>query len=98
MSSLNNLMLAVAAQAEADGLGGLVSMASIITAIKAFAASLVYSILGLVMFALAYKVLGVILPFSIRKELEEDQNTSVGIVLGCMMLGLAIIIAAAIHG
>ena len=94
MSYLNNLMLA----AQPDGMDALVSAAAVVQAAKAFGASVVYSLLGLVMFALAYKVLGVILPFSIRKELEEDQNTAVGIVLGCMMLGLAIIIAAAIHG
>jgi uncharacterized membrane protein YjfL (UPF0719 family) len=70
----------------------------IVQFVKPLVSSIVFTILGLVMFAAAYKVLGWILPFSIRKELEEDQNTSVGIVLGCMMLGLAIIIAAAIHG
>jgi uncharacterized membrane protein YjfL (UPF0719 family) len=94
MSYLNNLMLA----AQPDGVDALVSAGAMVMAVKAFGASVVYSLLGLVMFALAYKVLGIILPFSIRKELEEDQNTAVGIVLGCMMLGLAIIIAAAIHG
>lgn len=97
MSYMYNLMLA-AAQPEAEGFGALVTAASIVQALRAFGASIVYSLLGLVMFALAYKVLGIILPFSIRKELEEDQNTAVGIVLGCMMLGLAIVIAAAIHG
>jgi putative membrane protein len=91
---VNNLMLA----AQPEGMDAMLSMGAIITAVKAFGASVVYSLLGLVMFGLAYKVLGVILPFSIRKELEEDQNTAVGIVLGCMMLGLSIIIAAAIHG
>lgn len=95
IAQLNTLMLA--AQPESSA-GDMVSMESVVTAGRAFAASVVYSVLGLVMFALAYKVLGMIMPFSIRKELEEDQNTAVGIVLGCMMLGLAIIIAAAIHG
>lgn len=94
MSFMNNLMLA-AAQPDVESF---VSVVSIVTALRAFGASIVYSLLGLAMFALAYKVLGVILPFSIHKELEEDQNTAVGIVLGCMMLGLAIVIAAAIHG
>jgi putative membrane protein len=37
-------------------------------------------------------------PFSIRKEIEEDQNIALGILIGAIMLGLAIIIAAAIHG
>lgn len=98
MSFLNNLMLAAAQQPMDEGFGSLVSVKAIVIAIRAFGASIVYSLLGLVMFAVAYKVLGLILPFSIRKELEEDQNTAVGIVLGCMMLGLAIVIAAAING
>lgn len=95
MAHLTNLMLAAQ---PTEGLGAAVSWAMLVDAGRAFVASVVYSILGLVMFAIAYKVLGVILPFSIRKELEEDQNTAVGIVLGCMMLGLSVIIAAAIHG
>jgi uncharacterized membrane protein YjfL (UPF0719 family) len=38
-----------------------------------------------------------ILPFNLDKELAEDQNTAVGILIGSIMIGLAIIIAAAIH-
>jgi uncharacterized membrane protein YjfL (UPF0719 family) len=37
-------------------------------------------------------------PFSLRKELEEDQNTAVAIIIGAIMIGISIIIAAAIHG
>jgi uncharacterized membrane protein YjfL (UPF0719 family) len=33
-----------------------------------------------------------------RKELEEDQNTAVAIVIGSVILGISIIIAASIHG
>jgi uncharacterized membrane protein YjfL (UPF0719 family) len=36
-------------------------------------------------------------PFSFRKEIEEDQNISLGIIIGCVFIGLAIIIAAAIR-
>ena len=39
-----------------------------------------------------------VLPFSLRKEIEIDQNTALGIVLGSLILGISIIIAAAIHG
>lgn len=65
---------------------------------KAVLGSLAYSGIGLVMFVIAYRVMQWILPFSLRKELEEDQNTAVGVMMGAIMLGLAIIIAAAIHG
>jgi len=66
--------------------------------IKAIIGSLVYSGIGLGMFVTAYRVMQAILPFSLRKELEEDQNVAVGVMMGAVMLGLAIIIAAAIHG
>ena len=35
-------------------------------------------------------------PFSLRKELEEDQNIAVGILMGAMFIALAIIVAAVI--
>ncbi len=58
----------------------------------------VFSLLGVVLFGLVLLVIVKITPFSIRKELEEDQNIALGILLGSIMLGLAIIVAAAIHG
>ncbi|MBK8253838.1 MAG: DUF350 domain-containing protein [Polyangiaceae bacterium] len=60
--------------------------------------SLVFVGIGIVSFAVAFFVITKVTPFSIRKEIEEDQNTSLGIVIGSIFIGLAIIIAAAIHG
>ena len=37
-------------------------------------------------------------PFSIRKEIEEDQNTALGIVIGSVIIGVAMIVSAALHG
>jgi len=37
-----------------------------------------------------------IAPFSLRKELAEDDNVAVGVVLGSIVIGLSIIIASAI--
>ena len=59
-------------------------------------ASLVYSLIGVGIFALAFLVMERITPFSIRKELAEDDNIAVGIVLGSIVNGLSIIIASAI--
>ena len=58
--------------------------------------TLIFVSIGIVFFAVAYGILGRI--FDIHKEVEEDQNTALGIVIGSIMIGLAIIIAAAIHG
>lgn len=37
-------------------------------------------------------------PFSLRKELEDDQNVAIGILVGAVFLGIAVIVAAAIQG
>ena len=60
--------------------------------------SLIYSGIGMLMFAVAMWIVSKVLPFSIRKEIEEDQNTSLGIVLGAIILGLALILSSAIRG
>ena len=60
--------------------------------------TLVFVVLGLIIFALAFLVISVAAPFSVRKEIEDDQNIALGIVIGSVILGSALIIAAAIHG
>jgi uncharacterized membrane protein YjfL (UPF0719 family) len=66
--------------------------------VRALLSTLVFVAIGLVVFGLAFAIMVKICPFSIRKEIEEDQNTSLGIVIGSVILGLAWIISAAIHG
>jgi putative membrane protein len=66
--------------------------------LKTIVASVVYSLIGIAMFALGFLVIKLVTPFSIRKEIEEDQNTALAIVIGSVILGLSIIIAHAIGG
>ena len=58
--------------------------------------TLIFVAIGIVFFAVAYAILSRI--FHIHKEIEEDQNIALGIVIGSIMIGIAIIIAAAIQG
>ena len=58
--------------------------------------ALVFVFIGVVLFAVTYGILGLIFP--IKKEIEEDQNTALGIVIGSIMIGVALIIAGAIGG
>lgn len=58
--------------------------------------TLIFVAIGVILFAMTYGVLGLIYP--IKKEIEEDQNTALGVVIGAIMIGIAIIIAAAIQG
>ncbi len=61
-------------------------------------ATAAFAAVGLVFFVAAFVAITRMLPFSVRKEIEEDQNTALGVVLGSVILGMAIIIAAAVHG
>ena len=65
--------------------------------VKSGITAILFTTMGLVMFALAFMIIKAVSPFSLRKEIEEDQNIALGILMGAMMLGLSIIIAAAIH-
>ena len=58
----------------------------------------VFVLFGLVTFAIAYWIIVKVSPFSVRKEIEDDQNIALGIVIGAVILGVAIIIAAVVHG
>jgi uncharacterized membrane protein YjfL (UPF0719 family) len=61
-------------------------------------ATVIYSLLGIIIFALGFFVISRVTPFSLRKEIEDDQNTALAIVIASVIIGLAIVIAAAIHG
>ncbi len=60
--------------------------------------TVVYSIIGIIIFWMAFKACDKLTPFSIRKEIEEDHNTALAIIIGAGIIGLAIIISAAIRG
>jgi len=60
--------------------------------------TLAYVGLGLVLFAFAFWIITKISPVSIKKELEDDQNTALAIVIASVIIGIALIVSAAIHG
>ena len=68
------------------------------TILPVLVTTLVFVILGLIIFALAFLVIAKATPFSVRKEIEEDQNVALAIVIASVILGSALIIAAAVHG
>ena len=41
----------------------------------------VYTIIGLLLFGLSFFIMGKVTSFSIRKEIEEDQNIALAIVM-----------------
>lgn len=64
----------------------------------ALVSSAAFAGVGVVVFAAAFWLMAKLSPFSFHKEIEEDQNISLGIIIAGVMIGLALIISAAIHG
>jgi uncharacterized membrane protein YjfL (UPF0719 family) len=65
--------------------------------IKPAVFTLIFVVIGLILFAIAFKLMQMVIPFSVRKEIEEDQNTALAIVMGSVIVGIAIIVSAAMH-
>lgn len=60
--------------------------------------TIVFSFIGMGVFGVFFLILPKLLPFSLKKEIEEDQNISLGILIGAIVIGMAIIIAASVSG
>ena len=58
--------------------------------------SALYFLLGLILFGLSVWVMEKVTPFSMRKEIEEDQNVALGVIIAGALIALAIVLAASI--
>ena len=59
--------------------------------------SLVYSLLGVVVFWISFIIIDKITPYDLWGEIVKERNVALAIVVAAMCLGIAIIVAAAIH-
>lgn len=60
--------------------------------------TVIFVAIGLIVFLIAFGVVVLVAPFSVKKEIEEDHNTSLAIIIGAIIIGIAMIISAAIQG
>lgn len=64
----------------------------------AFFGSIVYALIGVVVFWLSFVVIDKLTPYKLWEEIVEKQNRALALVVAAMALGISIIVAAAIHG
>ena len=64
----------------------------------AFFGSILYALIGVVVFWLSFLIIDKLTPYNLWEELVEKQNVALGIVVGAMALGISVIVAAAVHG
>ena len=64
----------------------------------AFLGSILFALIGVIIFWLSFVIIDKITPYKLWEELVEKQNMALGLVVAAMSLGISLIVAAAIHG
>ncbi len=59
--------------------------------------AVVYALLGIVIFIAAFFIVDRMTPYHLWKEIVEDKNLALAVLIGAMSIGMCIIIAAAVH-
>ena len=62
-----------------------------------FFGSIIYALVGVVVFWLCFIIVDKITPYDLWREIVEKQNQALALVVAAMCLGISIIVAAAIH-
>lgn len=65
---------------------------------SAFLGSILYALIGVLIFWLCFVIIDKVTPYKLWEELVEKQNVALALVVASMSLGISIIVAAAIHG
>jgi putative membrane protein len=60
-------------------------------------AALVYATIGLVIFGIAFIVVDRLTPYHLWKEIVDEKNTALAVVVGAVAIGISIIVSAAIR-
>lgn len=60
-------------------------------------AALVFAFIGIGIFVGAFLVIDKLTPYDLWKEIVEEKNLALAVLVGAMSIGICIIIAAAVH-
>ena len=60
--------------------------------------AVVFSFLGVAIFWISFLAIDKLTPYHLWKEIIEEQNIALAIIVGATSLGICIVIAASIHG
>jgi putative membrane protein len=59
--------------------------------------AVVFAFLGIAVFAVTFVVMDKVTPYHLWKEIVQEHNMALAILVGAMSIGISIIIAAAVH-
>ncbi len=59
--------------------------------------AVIFAFLGIIVFTVFFVVLDKLTPYHLWKEIVQEHNQALAILIGCLSIGICIIIAAAVH-
>ncbi len=59
--------------------------------------SVIFAVLGVLIYGVVFYLLDHLTPYHLWREINEKQNSALAILVGALAIGIAIIVAAAIH-
>jgi putative membrane protein len=65
---------------------------------EALVSSAAFSLVGLLVFGLAFYLMEKLSPFGLRKEIEQDHNVALAIIMAAVIIGIALIVSSAVSG
>ena len=60
--------------------------------------SVVFSVVGLIILLIGYKIFDAVTPYHLNHEIAEDNNTAAGVAIPGLLIALGLIVSAAISG
>ena len=61
-------------------------------------ASIVYALIGLLVFCIGFVAIDKLTPYNLWEQIVKERNMALAVVVGCVSIGVCIIIAAAMVG
>jgi uncharacterized membrane protein YjfL (UPF0719 family) len=60
-------------------------------------AALVFAFIGIAVFVLSFVIIDRLTPYDLWREIVQEKNMALAVLVGALSIGICIIIAAAVH-
>ena len=60
-------------------------------------AALVFAFIGIAVFVLSFAIIDRLTPYDLWREIVQERNMALAVLVGALSIGVCIIIAAAVH-
>ena len=60
-------------------------------------AALVFAFIGIAIFVLSFTIIDRLTPYDLWREIVQEKNMALAVLVGALSIGICIIIAAAVH-